>query len=125
MRSMATKKVKRETRELDATDQSIGRLASEIATILQGKDKPTYSAHTDMGDAVEVRNAAKVKITGNKMANKTYYSFSGWPGGLKKRNLKTVMENDPSDAVRRAVKNMLPKNRLQNERMKRLTVHNE
>ncbi|MFC1703018.1 50S ribosomal protein L13 [Patescibacteria group bacterium] len=122
---MATEKGKRATRELDATDRSIGRLATEIATILQGKDKPTYSAHTDIGDKVEVRNAAKVKITGNKLEDKTYYKYSGHPGGLKSKQLKTVMANDPSDAVRRAVKNMLPKNRLQNERMKRLTVHNE
>lgn len=122
---MATVKVQREVRELDATGQSIGRLASEIAMILQGKDKPQYAPHTDIGDTVEVRNAAKVRITGNKLENKVYHSYSGYPGGLKSKQLKTVMAKDPSEAVRRAVKNMLPKNRLRKERMKRLTVHNE
>lgn len=122
---MATVKVQREVRELDATGQSIGRLASEIATILQGKDKPQYAPHTDIGDKVVVRNAAKVKITGNKLENKVYHRYSGYPGGLKSKQLKTVMAKDPSEAMRRAVKNMLPKNRLQKERMKRLTVHNE
>lgn len=121
---MATAKIQRGVRELDATGQSIGRLASEIAVILQGKDKPQYAPHTDIGDKVEVRNAAKVKITGNKLENKVYYSYSGYPGGLKSKQLKTVMAKDPSEAVRRAVKNMLPKNRLQKERMKRLTIHN-
>lgn len=121
---MTTVKVQREVRELDATGQSIGRLASEIAVILQGKDKPQYAPHTDIGDKVEVRNAAKVKITGKKLENKIYYSYSGYPGGLKSKQLKTVMAKDPSEAVRRAVKNMLPKNRLQKERMKRLTIHN-
>jgi large subunit ribosomal protein L13 len=117
--------INRETVTIDADGRSIGRIASEAATVLMGKHKPTYEPNRDLGDIVVVRNAAKVKITGNKTDQKVYYSYSGYPGGLKERQLKEVMAKDPSDAIRRAVKNMLPKNRLQNGRMKRLKVHND
>lgn len=109
---------------IDATNQSIGRLATKIAVLLQGKHKPTYEAHRDLGDSVEVHHAAKVKITGNKLENKVYYNYSGYPGGMRKRQLKTVMKNDPAETITLAVYSMLPKNRLRKERMKRLTVHN-
>jgi large subunit ribosomal protein L13 len=121
---MATE-IKRELIKIDAEGRSIGRVASEAAMILQGKTKPEYEPHVDHGDTVEIRNAAKVKIIGNKLDNKKYYSYSGYPGGLKERQLKEIMAKDPSDAIRRAVKNMLPKNRLQTPRMKRLKVHND
>lgn len=117
--------IKRETVKIDAAGQSIGRVASEAATLLVGKHKPTYVPNRDVGDVVEIRNAAKIGVTGNKLEQKVYHSYSGYPGGLKERPLKKMMEENPSEVVRRAVKNMLPKNRLQNGRMKRLKVHND
>ncbi|MFH1047774.1 MAG: 50S ribosomal protein L13 [Patescibacteria group bacterium] len=115
----------RETAKIDAEGQSIGRIASQAATILIGKHKPTYEPNRDMGDVVEIRNAAKVHVTGKKLEQKVYYHYSGYPGGMKERQLKQIMAKDPADAIRRAVKNMLPKNRLQNGRMKRLKVYND
>lgn len=117
--------IKRGKKELDAAGQSFGRLASQIAVLLQGKHRPDYEPHHDKGDIVEVRNAGKMKVTGNKFDNKKYYRYSGYPGGLKEKKLKVVFEKDPGEVLRRAVKNMLPKNRLQKDRMKRLTVHND
>ncbi|MFH2063250.1 MAG: 50S ribosomal protein L13 [bacterium] len=121
---MATS-IKRETVKIDAAGRSIGRVASETATLLMGKHKPQYEPQKDVGDIVEIRNAALVKVLGNKLEQKKYYHYSGYPGGMKERQLKDVMAKDPADAIRRAVKNMLPKNRLQNGRMKRLKVHND
>lgn len=120
-----TDTITRATKTIDASGQSIGRLASEIAKILQGKHKATYRPNIDMGDFVEVRHAAQVKVTGNKLSGKTYYRYSGYPGGLKRTVLKDVFAKDPGEALRRAVRNMLPKNRLRDGRMKRLTVHND
>ena len=117
--------IKRELVKIDATDRSIGRIATEAAMALQGKNKPQYEPHLDLGDTVEIRNAAKVKIIGNKLENKKYFHYSGYPGVMKEKQLKEVMAKDPSDAVRRAVNNMLPKNKLRNGRMKRLKVHND
>ena len=117
------KPVVRERQVIDGSDRPIGRLASEIATVLQGKHKPTYEPQVDHGDFVEVRNSAKMKVTGNKMEGNFYYRYSGYPGGMRKTALKDVIAKDPGEALRRAVKNMLPDNRLRNERMKRLTVH--
>ena len=118
-----TKAITREKKVIDATDRPIGRLGSEIALILQGKNKVTYEPHVDHGDFVEIRNSAKMKITGNKLEGKFYYRYSGYPGGLKKTALKEIVAKDPGEALRRAVRNMLPANRLRKERMKRLTVH--
>lgn len=117
--------IKREKLEMDAAGKSLGRLASDIAMKLMGKHKPTFETHRDHGDFVEVRNASKIRLTGRKLDQKEYYSYSGYPGGLKRKPLKDVMEKDPAEALRRAVKSMLPKNRLQKDRLKRLTVHND
>lgn len=122
---MATKDIKREKVKLDAADQPVGRLASKIAMILQGKTKATYRPHEDMGDFVEVRNASKVKLTGKKISQKVYYHYSGYPGGMKTKKLQEVMAKNPAEALIRAVRNMLPKNRLQKPRLKRLKVHND
>ncbi|MEA3249630.1 MAG: 50S ribosomal protein L13 [Patescibacteria group bacterium] len=121
---MATE-IKRELVKIDATGRSIGRVASEAAVLLQGKHKPQYEPHIDLGDTVEIRNAAKVNIIGDKLEQKTYYRYSGWPGGLKERKLKDVMAKDPAEAMKRAVNNMLPKNKLRKGRMKRLKIHND
>lgn len=115
----------RQTISLDATDQSIGRLASQISKILQGKHRASYETQNDNGDFVEVRNAAKLKITGNKMEQKNFYSYSGYPGGIKTKQLKNIMATNPADALERAVYDMLPKNRLRTERSKRLKVKND
>lgn len=106
------------------TAPTLGRLATEIATYLTGKNKVTYTPHTDGGDYVVVINAEKVKVTGNKEEDKIYYRHSGFPGGLKEASLKEVRVKDASMIIEKAVKGMLPKNKLQEERMKRLRVYN-
>jgi large subunit ribosomal protein L13 len=115
----------REKKVLDATGKSSGRLASEIAQILQGKHKPAYQAHIDMGDIVEVRNAAKMKVTGTKLDTKIYHRHSGHPGGITSTKLSTMMVTDPSKVLKMAVKNMIPMNTMRAPRLKRLTVHND
>ncbi len=120
------KTVKREHLKIDAEGKAIGRIATEAAKFLQGKHKVAYEAHVDHGDNVEIRNAAKVKIIGNnKLDNKMYYAYSGYPGGMRKTQLKTVMATNPSKAIENAVYSMLPKNRQRKERMKRLKIHND
>jgi large subunit ribosomal protein L13 len=121
---MATPTTTRGTTTIDAEGRSIGRIATEAARCLQGKHRASYTPNVDDGDRVEVINAAKVKITGTKLEGKRYYHYSGYPGGMKSVQLKTVFAKDPGEAIRRAVKNMLPKNRLQKERLKRLKVSN-
>lgn len=106
------------------TAPTLGRLATEIATYLTGKNKVTYTPHTDGGDYIVVINAEKVKVTGNKEEDKMYYRHSGFPGGLKEASLKEVRMKDASMIIEKAVKGMLPKNKLQEERMKRLRVYN-
>lgn len=122
---MATKIIERKKLVIDATDRPIGRLATEIATKLQGKHKAAYEPQADHGDTIEVRNAAKVRITGKKLEQKEYFHYSGYPGGLRRTQLKEVMGKNPALALRAAVSRMLPKNRMRVERMKRLTVHND
>jgi large subunit ribosomal protein L13 len=97
---------------VDATDQVLGRLASKIARIVRGKNKPVYTPGADTGDFVVVINADKIRVTGNKMKAKIYYRHSGYPGGLKARTLEEVMNRRPSEALAIAVKGMLPKNSL-------------
>jgi len=113
-------KTQRNLMTLDAKDQSFGRLASNVSLILQGKNKASFLRYLDRGDFVEVKNIEKVKITGNKLKNKLYYHYSGYPGGMKKKSLGEVFAKDPAEILRRAVYNMLPKNCLRKERMKRL-----
>jgi large subunit ribosomal protein L13 len=108
---------------VDATDQTLGRLATRIATLLEGKHKPTYSPHLDVGDHVVVLNAGKVKVTGNKLAQKVYYRHSNYPGGLKQENLATLLERKPELVIERAVKGMLPQNRLGRAMFKKLKVY--
>lgn len=114
--------IKREKIELDATGQAVGRLSSEVAKILIGKNKPTFESHIDTGDFVVVLNASKVKFTGRKLVQKDYYSHTLYPGGLITTSMKKVFEKDPTEVIRKAVYSMLPKNKLRNNRMKRLTI---
>ena len=108
---------------VDATDQTLGRLATRIATLLEGKHKPIYSPHLDTGDHVVVINAAKVKVTGNKLLQKRYYRHSGYPGGLRSRTLGEQLDRRPTEVLRTAVKGMLPKNRLARQQITKLKIY--
>ncbi len=106
----------------DASELPLGRLATEIAKYLTGKYKPTYTPHIDGGDYVVVINAAQTVVTGNKETDKVYYHHTGFPGGIKDATLAEVRERAPERIIENAVKGMLPKNKLQAERMKRLRI---
>jgi large subunit ribosomal protein L13 len=108
---------------IDAADQTLGRLATRIATLLEGKHKPTYSPHLDVGDHVVVLNASRIKVTGDKLAQKRYYRHSNYPGGLKEESLETLLERKPELVIERAVKGMLPRNRLGRAMFKKLKVY--
>lgn len=115
-------KIKRQTTKFDAKDQSMGRLASQIAICLMGKNNPTYQAHVDAGDIVEVKNAAQMKFTGNKLENKKYYRHTGYVGNLKTIKLKELFPTKADELLKKCVMGMLPKNRLRNEMIKRLKI---
>ncbi|MDR0880876.1 MAG: 50S ribosomal protein L13 [Clostridioides sp.] len=108
---------------VDADGKTLGRMASEIALILRGKNKPTFTPHVDGGDCVVVINAAKVKLTGRKLDQKMYRYHTGYVGGLKEISYKHMMENKPEEVVAHAVSGMLPKNRLRSRMMTRLRVY--
>ncbi len=112
--------MERETHTIDASQRSPGRIATEIAVLLRGKNKPDFEPHMDVGDIVVVENVEEMKITGKKLEQKKYYRHSGYPGGLKEEPLEDLMENDPAEVLRRAVFGMLPKNKLRSEQIKRL-----
>lgn len=116
------KDIKRETHEVDATGVPLGRLATKVATLLMGKHKPEYTAHIDSGDSVVVKNAGKVVLTGKKLDQKVYKKHSNYPGGFKEVSVKKVLTERPERVIELAIKRMLPKNRLQSERMNRLTI---
>lgn len=107
---------------IDASDAPLGRVATEISKYLIGKYKPTYTPHIDGGDYVVVINAEKAVVTGDKERQKVYYRHSGFPGGIKEARLEEVREKFPERIIEAAVKGMLPKNKLSDERMKRLKV---
>ena len=110
---------------VDATNQVLGRLATKIARMLMGKDKPSFTPYLDSGDHVVVINADKVRMTGNKVEQKVYYSHSGYPGGLKAVPAKRVRETKPDWMIREAVLGMLPKNKLRARRAKKLRVYRD
>lgn len=122
---MPNQKINRTVTKIDAEGKSIGRLASVVAMALQGKNRADYMPHLDKGDIVEVRNAAKVKITGRKLEGKFYHRYSGYPGGIRTVQLKEMMATNPAKALEHAVYSMLPKNRQRKDRMKRLTIKND
>ncbi len=107
---------------IDASEAPLGRIATVIATYLTGKNKPMYTPHIDCGDYVVVTNAAKLVVTGNKLADKKYYRYSGFPGGMREMTLEQKLEKDPASVIELAVKGMLPKNKLAPERLARLRV---
>ena len=108
---------------VDAENQTLGRISSEIAQILRGKNKPFFTPHMNMGDFVIVINAEKVKVTGKKEKNKTYFRHSGFPGGITQVNLKKVRQDYPERIIINAVKGMLPHNRLGRELLTHLKVY--
>ena len=117
------KEIKRIEHKFDATGQVLGRLATQIAVILHGKDQPAFERHLDIGGSVLVENIDKIKVTGNKFDDKVYYKSSDRPGGLKKTKMKAVVAKKGwAEILRRAVFQMLPDNKLRPEMMKRLTI---
>jgi len=108
---------------VDAEGKVLGRLASKIARILSGKNKPIYTPHLDVGDFVVVINADKVRVTGGKEKKKIYYHHSGYPGGLKSCTYEELLKKDPSRIIRKAVQGMLPKNKLGRRMLKKLKVY--
>jgi large subunit ribosomal protein L13 len=108
---------------VDAEGQTLGRLATRIADTLRGKGKPQYTPHVDTGDFVVVVNAEKIAVTGNKLDQKQYYRHSGYPGGLRSRSLRDQLERRPTEVLRRAVKGMLPKNRLAAKQLTKLKIY--
>lgn len=117
-----TAQVQREWHLVDAKGKILGQVATEAATLLIGKHKPTYTPHIDGGDYVVVINASEVEVTGNKEQDKMYYRHSGRPGGFKEENLATLRQRAPQRVIESAVKGMLPKNKLQQPRLLRLKV---
>ena len=108
---------------IDAEGKNLGRVATKAATILRGKHKAIYTPHVDCGDYVIIINAEKVNLTGNKLDQKMYYNHSGYPGGLRERNAKEMIENYPEEMMERAIKGMLPKGRLGRAMGKKLFVY--
>jgi large subunit ribosomal protein L13 len=108
---------------IDASEASLGRVATKIATLLTGKGKPQFTSHIDCGDFVVVINAATPKVTGNKMEDKMYYRHSGFPGGLHEASLKEVLDKTPDRALYEAVRGMLPVNKLRDQRLQRLKIY--
>ena len=125
MKSYMQKKetVERKWYVIDAEGKSLGRVATLAATYLRGKHKPTYTPHIDCGDYIIIVNAQKVNLTGNKLNDKMYYNHSQYQGGLRERNAKIMIEKYPEEMVERAVKGMLPHNRLGRQMYKKLFVY--
>ena len=115
--------VTREWYVVDAEGQTLGRLATRIADVLRGKQKPQYTPHVDTGDFVVVVNAEKIHVTGKKLDQKLYHRHSGYPGGLRSRTLREQLERRPTEVVRKAVKGMLPKNKLASAQLTKLKIY--
>jgi len=116
------KKIERKMHTLDAQGKILGRLASEIAVLLQGKHKPTFRPNIDAGDFVNVINIKDLKFTGQKLTSKTYFYYTGYPGGERFKKLRDTFEKNPAWVLFKAVKNMLPRNKLRAKMIQRLTV---
>lgn len=115
--------IQREWVLVDANDQTLGRLVTQISTVLLGKHKPTFTPGVEMGDYVIVVNAAHIKVTGNKMDDKMYHHHTGYPGGLKSTNLRDLLAKHPERVIEKAVWGMLPHNRMGRSLMKKLRVY--
>lgn len=125
MKTYATKAsdIRRSWRVVDADGATLGRLATRVAVLLRGKHKATFSPHLDTGDPVIVVNAAKIRVTGKKLSDKVYARHSGYPGGFKSETLERLLQRRPEEVVRRAVRGMLPRNRLGEKMFRKLHVY--
>jgi large subunit ribosomal protein L13 len=121
--STRAKDVDRQWHVIDASGKTLGKLSTQVANLLMGKHKPTYAPYLDTGDFVIVLNATKVKVTGKKPKQKTYYRHSGYPGGIKAETYEELMANHPTRIIEHAVKGMLPHNRLGRAMFKKLKVY--
>jgi large subunit ribosomal protein L13 len=115
-------KIERKLHKLDATDKTIGRMATQIAIMLRGKNKPEFQPHLDMGDIVEISNIDKVKFTGKKLDQKQYHHFSGYLGGLKSKKMSSIYEKNPGEILQRAVREMLPDVKFRTNMLRRLII---
>jgi large subunit ribosomal protein L13 len=118
-----THEIERRWYVVDAEGQTLGRLATRIADTLRGKRKPEYTPHVDTGDFVVVVNADKIAVTGKKLEQKIYYRHSGYPGGLRERTLAEELDRRPTEVLRKAVKGMLPRNRLARQQITKLKIY--
>ncbi|MBA3046808.1 50S ribosomal protein L13 [Patescibacteria group bacterium] len=114
--------IERKLHKIDASGKAPGRLATQIAIILRGKNKPEFEPHIDAGDIVEISNADELKFTGKKIEQKKYHRYSGYPGGLKEKKMSDLAKSNPGEILRRAVREMLPANKLRQVIMKRLII---
>jgi large subunit ribosomal protein L13 len=121
--AVKTADIKREWRVVDADGATLGRLATRIATMLRGKHRATFSTHIDTGDPVIVLNASKIKVTGRKLQAKQYVRHSGYPGGMRTESLERLLARRPEEVIRRAVRGMLPQNRLGEQMIRKLHVY--
>jgi large subunit ribosomal protein L13 len=121
--SLSANDIEKSWQVIDASGQTLGRLSTEVARLLMGKHKPTYSPHLDMGDFVIVVNAAKVRVTGKKLDDKVYYRHTGYMGGLKETVLSDMLEKHPARVIELAVRGMLPRNRLARHLLRHLKVY--
>ena len=110
---------------VDAKDKTLGRLASALASRLRGKHRPEFTPNADLGDYIVVINANKINVTGDKLNQKKYFKHSGYPGGIKSKSLDKVIKNSPEDAIRMAVKGMLPKNKLGKKMLTKLKIYKD
>ena len=110
---------------VDAKDKTLGRLASALASRLRGKHRPEFTPNADLGDYIVVINANKINVTGDKLNQKKYFKHSGYPGGIKSKSLDNVIKNSPEDAIRMAVKGMLPKNKLGKKMLTKLKIYKD
>jgi large subunit ribosomal protein L13 len=121
--SAKPREIERRWYVVDAESKTLGRLATQIADVLRGKGKPAYTPHVDTGDFVIVVNAEKIHVTGQKLDQKLYYRHSGYPGGLHTRTLREQLERRPEEVLRKAVRGMLPKNRLASAQLRKLKIY--
>ena len=121
--SLRERDIERRWYVVDAADQTLGRLASRIARVLEGKNKPTYAPHMDTGDHVIVLNASRITVTRDKLTSKVYARHSGYPGGFKEETLGHLLARRPEEVIRRTVKGMLPHNRLGTQMLRKLKVY--
>lgn len=121
--SVKKSEVKPEWHLIDAKDEVLGRLSTKVAKLLTGKDKPNFSMHINIGDKIVIINAEKIKVTGNKLADKMYYRHSGFPGGFREETLGDLLGRAPEEVIRNAVWGMLPNNKLRKHRMTNLYIY--